>query len=382
MEISECQKDKFIIPEGISYLNCAYMSPLPKKVIEAGHVAVEKKGHPHKIRSSDFFDTTELLRSEFARIISSPPDQVALVPSVSYGIATVAKNIPLKPGDEIVVLGEQFPSNMYSWISAAEEKGARIISIDPPGEMQERGRKWNASILNAISPKTKVVAIGTVHWSDGTLFDLSSIREKTYAVNAYFILDGTQSVGAMPLDVASLKPDALIVGGYKWLMCPYSVSFAWYGEKLISGKPMEENWINRKDSENFAGLVNYKEDYSKGARRFDVGERSNFILNPMALEALKLINEWGPENIQQYCIRLTEEPIKKLAGMGYWIEDPLFRAGHLFGIRPPAGTDLEKIRKQCEEREVYVSIRGSAIRIAPNIYNDTNDIDKLIQALS
>ena len=345
-------------------------------------ISLEQKAFPFQIKPSDFFETLELLRAEFAKIISGSPENVAIVPSVSYAIASVAKNIKLQSGDEILILGEQFPSNYYSWQRLAKESGASLITIKPPDESGDRGRNWNAAILNGISDNTRLVAIGTLHWSDGTLFDLSIIREKSSRVGAYLVLDGTQSVGAMPINVEILKPDALIVAGYKWLMCPYSVSFVWYGEKFSDGIPLEETWVNRKKSEDFASLINYQENYDLGARRFDMGEKANFILNPMALEALKLINEWRPENIQRYCTNLIEEPVKKLREMGYWIEDDVFRGSHLFGIRVPQETDLEKIRSRLEERNVYVSIRGSAVRVAPNVYNDGNDFEKLIESLS
>jgi len=382
MELIECQRQQFLLPEYISYINCAYMSPLPKKVVEAGKASVEQKAFPFRIKPLDFFETIEELRSEFAKIISTSAEDVAIIPSVSYGIASIAKNIKLNKGDEILVLGEQFPSNFYSWQRLANESGAQIITIQPPEHPMDRGRNWNAAILNAISERTRLVAIGTVHWSDGTLYDLTVIREKSNKVGAYLILDGTQSVGAMPIDIEILKPDALIVAGYKWLMCPYSISFAWYGERFKEGIPLEESWVNRNESQNFAGLINYQENFDKGARRFDMGEKSNFILNPMALEALKLINYWGPDNIQRYCANLIKEPVKKIEALGYWVENSVFRGSHLFGIRVPEGTNLEKIKLRCEEMNVYVSIRGSAIRVSPNIYNDENDFNKLIEALS
>lgn len=381
MRITESKKSDFLIPADISYINCAYMSPLSRETINAGKMAVELKAHPYQISADDFFKTTESIRYEFAKLINGSSEQVAIVPSVSYGFASIASNIPLEKGDEIIVIEEQFPSNIYIWNRLALNTGAEITIIKIPETNTDRGKGLNEKIVSSITRKTKVVALGTLHWSDGTLFDLESIRKVTLENDALMVLDGTQSIGALPFDVEELKPDAIVVAGYKWLMCPYSTGFVWYGDYFKEGLPIEESWINRKGSSDFAGLVNYQDEYDKGARRFDMGEKSNFILNPMVEAALKQVNSWGPENIQEYCDTISKDAIIELQERGYWVEDRELRGSHLFGIRFPNGTDLERIKQKCEQNKVFVSIRGSAIRVAPHVYNDVSDFEKLLDAL-
>ena len=139
--------------------------------------------------------------------------------------------------------------------------------------------------------------MGMVHWADGTIFDLEKIRKKTKEVGALLIIDGTQSVGAMPFDVNKIKPDALVCAAYKWLMGPYGSAFCYYGEAFDNGFPIEESWINRKNSEDFSQLINYQEDYSEGARRYNVGQQSNFINVAMLTAAINQLNSWGVDNI-------------------------------------------------------------------------------------
>src|SRR5699024_4127060 len=226
-----------------------------------------------------------------------------------------------------------------------------------------------------------LVAMGNVHWADGTLFDLKEIGKAAQASDAYFIIDGTQSVGALPIDVQQIGADALICAGYKWLIGPYSIALGYFGDRLSGGIPIEEGWLDRKDSEYFADLVNYTDEYQPGALRYDMGERSNFILVPMMIEALRQILEWGPQNIQQYCQALTENLIRKLPEQGYQIEDPGWRGHHLFGIRLPEKKEIATIQRQLTRKNVYLSTRGSAIRISPNVYNTKGDMDKLLQIL-
>ena len=141
-------------------------------------------------------------------------------------------------------------------------------------------------------------------------------------MGAALVVDGTQSLGAMPFDVARIQPDALIAATYKWLMGPYSMGFACLGPRFDGGEPLEETWIGRAGSENFKELVHYRDDYQPGAPRYDVGERTNFALMPMAIAALEQVLDWQPERIQDYCRVLTAPLVERVRTLGYAVEDP------------------------------------------------------------
>jgi selenocysteine lyase/cysteine desulfurase len=376
----DCQRDKFYLPEGVPYLNCAYMSPMMMKVEEKGIEGMQKKRFPYQVSAQDFFTETEELRSLFAEIIHAPqPNRIVVIPSVSYGMATVVKNLQLAKGDEVVVAGEQFPSNIYPWMSACKDQGAELKIVSPPALTEDRGKKWNEAILDTISDRTKLVAISHCHWADGTVFELKKLRKRTREVGALLVIDGTQSVGAFPFSVREIDPDALICAGYKWLMGPYSIGLAYYGPYFDGGSPVEENWINRYESENFANLINYQPEYQPGALRYEVGEHSNFILVPMLKAALKQIAKWQVEEISQYCASLTREAISILRSKGYLIEADEFRAPHLFGVRFRDKALFEKTQALLQQNKVSVSIRGSSVRISPNVYNNSDDIAVLLK---
>jgi len=378
------QRKKFSLPANSTYLNCSYMSPLMKSVEKAGVEGMKRKRNPATISAGNFFDQTEeMLRPEYAKLINVKElKRIVVVPSVSYGLANVAKNLQVDQSHNVVVAAEQFPSNVYPWMSLQEEKKVHVKMIAAPDVLKDRGKIWNERILDAIDPNTRMVAIGNVHWADGTKFNLINIRKRTRDVGALLVIDGSQSVGAMPFDVQKIQPDALICVGYKWLLGPYSIGLGYYGEYFDNGRPVEENWMNRKESENFSALVNYREEYQPTALRYEVGEHSNFILVPMMLEALKQVNQWTPANIQEYCAKITEKPISLLRAAGYWIEDERYRGNHLFGMRLPKNADIEKIKLQLQKNKISVSVRGNAIRVAPHLYNSEADLMKLVKAVT
>jgi selenocysteine lyase/cysteine desulfurase len=378
----ECQRARFSLPDDVRYLNCAYMAPLAREVEEAGIAGMRRRRDPSQIGADFFFEEADRIRELFARLVDCPdPRRVAVLGSVSYGIASVAANVPLSPSQQVVVLGEQFPSNYYAWSRRCAESGARLRVVPAPDLREGRGDRWNRDLLEAVDRSTAVVAIGNVHWSDGTLFDLTAVRARTHEVGALLVIDGTQSVGALPLSVRALEPDALICAGYKTLFGPYSLALGCFGDAFLEGKPLEDNWITRRDSHDFAGLVAYRDEYREGAIRFDAGEHSSPILLPMMTAALRMLLEWSPERVQEYCRVLIAAPLARARELGYQVEDPDRRGAHLFGLRPPAGLSLDRLRDELASRRISVSVRGSAIRVAPQVYNRADDLEALVEAL-
>lgn len=375
----KCQRQKFNLQRKHAYLNCAYMSPMMKKVEKAGISGIKRKRKPFHISAEDFFEESEILRKRYSDLIDNEePNRIVIIPSVSYGLANVINNLPFDDG-EILLCDEQFPSNVYPWWRL-KEKGFNVKTVTPT-DSQNRGESWNEKLLDAISPQTRVVSIGHIHWSDGTLFQLEKIRSKLDEVGGLLVIDGTQSVGALPFSVKNIRPDALICAGYKWLMGPYSIGLAYYGPAFDKGVPLEENWINRLDSDKFSELVNYQEDYREMSLRYEVGEHSNFILVPMLHQAIKQLIKWSPENIQNYTKELLSDAIVQLSEWGYRIEDGDFRASHMFGVRLPENVDVEKLKHSLHQHRVSVSIRGDAVRLSPHVYNDEMDVRKLLNAM-
>lgn len=376
-----CQRDAFGLPDDLHYLNCAYMGPLPTVAEEAGIAGIRRKRVPVSIHPPDFFETSDELRRLFADLVGeTDPTRVAILPGVSYGIAVAARNLPVVRGQNVVLTHEQFPGNVHAWTRAAREAGAEVRFAMPPAGAG-RGAAWNEHLLEQIDAATAVVAVPHVHWTDGTRFDLVEAGRRCREVGAALVVDGTQSVGALPFDVKEVKPDALVVAAYKWLLGPYSVGMGWYGERFDAGVPLEETWIGREASEDFQHLVNYRDGYQPGALRYDVAERSNFALLPMAVASLRLVSQWRPDRIQAYCRELVAGVLAEAAGLGFAVEDEAWRAGHLFGLRMPPGLDLVALKEALERRSVVASLRGSALRLSPNVYNDSADVQALLEGL-
>ena len=378
----ETKKYLFDIPEDVTYLNAANMSPLLRSTNAVGKSAIDQKSNPFTIKNEDFFKPLQELKTLFGKLIdTSETQRITGIPSVSYGISTVTNNIILNPGDEILVIEDQFPSNIYSWKRLANKYNAIIKVVKKPSEENNCGEIWNEDILAQISDKTAVITIGNIHWADGTIFNLKAISLKAKKNNSLLIIDGSQSIGALPFSVKDIKPDALICAGYKWLLGAYSFGLAYYGSYFDNGIPIEENWSNRLDSENFAGLTNYETQYKPLANRYNVGESANFIAIPMLKDSINHIINWKPNSIQAYCHSISKHVMKPLRALGCIIEEDQYRAKHLFGIKMPAHTDLNKLKITFEENKIFVANRGRYIRVSCHLFNTSKDFDILLKSI-
>ena len=370
------QRHLFDIPDDIAYFNCAYMGPLLKTARAAGHAGVDRKALPWSVSPGDFFSESEKARRLFAELIGATANDIAIIPSASYGVAVAALNIKLEKGQKILLLDEQFPSNVYSWTELAKKAGAEIVTIQTPAD-----HDWTPAILAVIDDKVAIAALPHNHWIDGSLLDLEAIGEKLRAKGAKLVLDATQSIGALPFNVARIKPDFLIAATYKWMLGPYSLGFMYVAPEHHDGEPLEYNWLNRQGSENFAGLADYVDGYQPGARRFDMGERANFALMPVAIAALEQLLAWGVANIQETLAARTTEIAERCSAFELKPLPANLRAGHFLGLRREGGLPKNLLDEMLADN-IYISVRGSSLRVTPHLFNNDADIDRLVMALS
>ena len=369
-----CQKDLFNLDSKVTYLNCAYKAPLLKKAEKEAIKALEKERNPFKLKSNNYFEISDKIRKEFSKIIGCQSKEIAILPSTSYGFANVFKNIKLNRKSAITVENE-FPSGYFAIKKWCDETNSELRVIK---RINSNAEDWNHKIINAINYDTNLVMISSIHWMSGTKFDLKEIGQKCKEVGAYFIVDGTQSVGASLLNVKELHIDALICAGYKWLFGPYSMALGYFSKKFKDGVPIEESWMNRTNAANFSNLTNYDIKYKSMSSRYNVGQTTNFILSPIMLAGLKQINSWGVSNIVDYCDQLAQNMIKKLKPLNISFENKKYFKPHLFSLGIPKEINPLNLKKTLDNEKIYVSLRGNNVRVSLNVFNNDDDIEKLI----
>ncbi len=372
-----CQRQLFDLPDDVAYLNCAYMSPLMHPVAEAGRAAIATKMRPWGTFAEDFFAGPDEFRALAAQLMHATAADIAIVPSVSYGVASAVLNLDPKPDGEILLLQDDFPSDVYSWRRFAHEKQLRIRTVEQP---ESASPDLTAAVLSAIGPRTRVVSVPQVHWTNGLKLDLVRIGQAARASGAALVLDLTQSLGAIPVDIQAIDPDFAMAACYKWLLGPYGIGVLYVAPRHQQGRPLEEGWIARKNSANFAGLVDYQDEYQSGAVRFDMGERSQFQLLPMAVAGMRQILAWGVEDIAASLGLLTARMGEEASAMGLAVAPAELRAPNYLGIAFSGGPP-PNLLANLRARNVHVSVRGSSVRVTPYLYNNDSDIERFFSAL-
>ncbi len=288
VEVLPDQRALFAVPPDVAYFNTASLSPQLHSVREAGEAALRRRGEPWTITSQDWFSDVERLRGLAGKLLGGDPEGVALIPATSYGFAIAARNLPLRAGSRILVLADEYPSGIYTWRRQARRAGSSILTV-----RRRPDDSWTEAVLTALDERVSIVSVPNVHWTDGAPVDLAAIADRARDVGASLVVDASQSLGALPLDVGRVRPDFVIAVGYKWLLGPFGLGYLYVADEHRGGEPLEENWILRAGSEDFAALVDYRDEYQPGARRFDVGQRTNFEATPMAIAALEQLLAWG-----------------------------------------------------------------------------------------
>lgn len=381
MKILDSQKHLFSLEEGIHYFNCASKAPLLKSAEVAAIKALQHNRNPYDFSPAHFFKTTDKVRGLFAKLIHAQrASQIAVIPSVSYGMASAMKNIPYQKGQHALVVDQEFPSDYFAVKRWCDTHGAPLKTVRPDPNLTQKGKDWNERILEQIQADTAVLLLSNVHWMNGLKFDLKRIGERCQETGTRFIVDGTQSVAALAINVNECHIDALICASYKWLMGAYGLGLAYYGESFNEGTPIEEAWMNRTNTQDFSKLSDYESQYKADAQRYNVGETSKFIQMPMLEASLKQLLEWPPESIQEYTGRLLQPLLDFLDSKRIIYEEENYRANHLFGMTLPH-TDNEKLKASLTENKVYLSTRGESLRLALNVFNEAADIEKLIEVL-
>jgi len=370
------QRSLFDVPRHVAYFNCAYNSPQLNVARERLLASVVRKSYPWERTVGDFFADAESIRDLAASVFGGEAEGYAIVPAASYGLSTAARALQAKlaPRDRILVLDEEFPSNYYPWLRIAGETGAVVEVVPKP-----TNGDWTQALLARLGRDVRAVSVVHCHWTNGAYVDLTAIGRACRDIRAALVVDATQSFGAMPLSLSEVQPAFLIAAGYKWLLCPYGVGLLYVDEEWRDSRPLEETWLARRGAENFSELTKYVDAYLPGARRFDVGEKCTTNL-PAAVAALEQIGSWTVERIALSLRAINRQIAAFLEALDFQLPRAEMRCPHMIGsLLPPSysGDFVGALRA----RNIFVSQRGNAVRFAPHLHIDDEDLARLFQSI-
>src|ERR1700722_2782387 len=374
------QRALFEMPRQICYLNSASWSPLPLRTLEAARAAVGRKGTPWTLEPGFANAQHERARTAAARLIHADPADIALIPSVSYGVATAAKIFAVPRGTRVIVLEDDHSSPVLEGRPRADQQGLAVDTVRRPADGD-----WTSAVLAAIersgAPPVGLASISSVHWSDGGLIDIEKISAALRRQGAAFVIDATQSAGVLMMDVRRLDPDFVIFPTYKWLLGPYGRAFLYVARRHQGGIPLEQTASGRRNVRAENEVYFTDASYVGDARRFDMGERDHFISMEMASIGMEMVAEWGARDIAERLLMLTERIAEGLRSAGINVPEPRFRAPHILSVSFRDGMPAGLVEGLATE-DIYVAPRLGRLRISPHVFNDEVDCDKFVAALA
>jgi selenocysteine lyase/cysteine desulfurase len=373
------QRALFEMPRDICYLNSASYSPLPLRTLDAGRAAVGRKGTPWTLEGDFANGQHQRARTAAARLIHADPADIALIPSISYGVATAAKVLTIDHGTRVIVLQDDHSSPVLEWQTRAAAQGFSVETVRRPDDGD-----WTSAILAAIeqpgAPPVSLASISSVHWSDGGLIDVEKIGAALRQRGARFLIDATHGAGVLTMDVRRLDPDFVLFPTYKWLLGPYGRAFLYIAKRHQGGIPLEQTSFGRRNVRAENDIYFADVGYVSDAGRFDMGERDHFISMEMASIGMEMMAEWGAAAIAQRLLMLTERIAEGVRGSGVGVPEPRLRAPHILSLSFADGMPKGLIEGLASER-IYVAARLGRMRISPHVYNDEADADRFVATL-
>ncbi len=357
----------------VTYLNCAYHAPFPRVTAERIEQALELEKNPTRLHTSHFFDLRESIRARLARLTGAAPDEIALVGSATQGIGIVASGLEFHAGDEVVVSSTNFPSNLFTWINL-RRLGVKVHVLKP-----ERGPLLIGDVAAVMNARTRVLALDWVSYTTGAKTDLAAFGELAHQHGALFVVDGTQGVGANPLDLHALPVDGMTAAAYKWLLAPYGTGFVYLRAELLSRLNLNAvPWLAVEGAEDFDALPSEDFTVTKSARRYDILA----FLNMFGLDAsLEFIERVGVGTIYAHCSRLLDRLGEGIVKQGYTLSvNAPEQRSTILCFRDATLEATVALYRELKSRQISVSLRHEMIRVSPHLYNDEADIDRLLAA--
>jgi selenocysteine lyase/cysteine desulfurase len=366
-------QNEFAAARNVCYLNTATEGILPLSAAKAIETAVKRKQSPHLIDDADFFELPRRCRSLIGGLLNCSAEEIALTGSTGYSIGVVALSLPLQKGDEVLLVERDFPSNNFSW-EPLLAKGIQIrkIPFDPESDQTAR-------LLDSIQSETRVVSINSVHHLTGYRYDLQAISQRCQDAGIYLVIDATQMIGALELDLKKTRVHALAAAGYKWQLSFDGTGFLYINQEVMPQlQPTLSSWLRNADANSFAEIKMFDSIPARSASRFE-------MTAPIALwsayeKCLQILKECRIPWIESHNVKLVQRCKEFFKEAGWKIHDNKTLSSILAAV-PPARYSPSSIVARLAEQEVYIAVRQNCLRISPHFYNSEQDIDRFAEEL-
>ena len=363
--------------DGVTYLNCAYIGPLPRVTLAAIREVMPLQAFPNRVKDSFAFEFPNRVREVTAPFVGARPEEIVVGSGSSHGMAVAALGFPWKSGDEVIVSATDFPSNVYVWAEAARRANGTCRRV--------RGRKpavTTEDILSAITERTRIVSVSWVDFGSGEIIDLERLGEACARRDIFLAVDATQAVGALPLDAKAWGLSLVTVGGYKWMLGPYGSGFAYLDSNWFDRiAPAYITWTAAQGAEDYNALPRDDYKWVTTSRRFDEPETASFLNRAGLIRSAEFLAEVGVAAVHTHITRLLGHLEAELPRPFRRRASPSRLAGPILSLEADDVGAVRQAYERLRAANFRTSLRDDGIRVSPHIYNTEDDIDRFLSVL-
>lgn len=366
----EALRKLFPVTERCVYLDNGSLSPLALPVYEAVDRFLEYRRDVGRDFTS-WWETADRVREKLAKLLGADASEICFTDSTTRGVNLIARGLDWQKGDNVILCEGEFPSNLYPWLNL-QKYGVEIRFLP--------GTQMTPDLLEqVVDSRTRLVAVSQVQATDGYRCDLSTISRFCQGEKIRLLVDGTQSLGAVPLNVRELDGiDYLCAATYKWLLGPDGLGFVYIRkDKLKELSFSDLGWSGRTDRNNFTsrGL-----DYPQEARRFELGNLNYSALYGLEA-ALDLLGSIGVEEVfqrDQHLAARLKELLQSVPGVRLNSPEKAEETGFLINFDVP---EREKVYRAMAEKGFITGLKANGIRACPNFFNTEEELERFVRAL-
>jgi selenocysteine lyase/cysteine desulfurase len=365
--------------DGRTWLNCAHQGPLPRVAVEAAERALALKVAPSRLSEEEFARVPRDLRGVLGRLLGVPAHEVVLGNSTTHGLHLLARGLPLRAGDEVLLVDGDFPATVVPWLPL-RDRGVRVRLLRPGA------RPLSAhELAAAITPATRVFCASWVFSFFGDAVDVDALGAVCRERGVLFVVNGAQAVGVRPLDVSTAPIDAVVGCGFKWLCGPYGTGFAWVRPDVLETLEYEQAyWLAQLPDDDLSRRLDYSLRDDLGAAAFDVFGTANFNNFLPWTASVEYLLGHGIEAIAAHVDALVERLLAALDGSDVEVLSPREGSARssLVVLSHRDASRNAGLHERLAIEGIDVALREGNLRLSPHLYNGEDDIDAALAVLA
>ena len=365
----------FPITERAIYLNHAAISPLPVPTLRAIEAQLKDVHENGSLNFRSWLAVKERARELLANLLGARPQQVAFMRNTSDALSTVANGLNWRPGDNIVTFTREFPSNIYPWLRIRDVHGVELRMCE-----EREGRIDPAELDSLIDHNTRIVAISQVQFASGFRTDLQRLGRVVRQHDGLFVVDAIQALGVLPIDVEAELVDVAAGASHKWLLGPEGVGYLYLSDRARERiQPTLVGWVSVPDPDDY---LNFEQGWNRGTLAWETGTGPSALIHGLKA-SLELLETFGVQKIANYLEELTDYLCERLKDKKYEVVSSRApgEKSQIVCVRHRDGVPAMHLYHHLGARKIITAPRGDRLRIAPHLYNTSQEVEELIKAL-